>query len=255
MSKFLGFFAAIFFASFAASGQRLQIGLSATLNHTLFDKGESNYDDSFFETENRTGFGLGLPVYWKWNNDWGLRSGVGFQTQSYGFEQNRFEFPNVPEGSGSFSFFINYFNTEVPLVLCYSPSAADHKFRLEFQLGSILSFRNPTSINADGQPFSYTGSDTANYNFSISENFEKYFSPDLYVAVSLFTSKANLRRHQLTLSYQHSFVSSTLYDYSTFIENSTTNRLYTAEVAPRLSLVGLTYSFYPQWGNVVKGKG
>lgn len=235
-------------------GQVLQLGIGASINRTYFNKGQSTYDNYFFETKSKTSLGLSIPCYIKLSDQWTLRSGIGFQNKMYGFEQTNFDFPNVVDGTGSFSLEIKFTATEVPLIICFSPTDKDRKYKIEYKLGCILTRNAPTIIHGHVENFQYSGDDTVYYNFSHSLNWAKYYSPDIYAGISLIKTKETLRRKELTLSYQYSFTPSTKNDFATSLWTNSMSKEYKATLRPNMSYIALTYSLFPNWLNIIKNK-
>ncbi|MDQ3047350.1 MAG: outer membrane beta-barrel protein [Bacteroidota bacterium] len=255
MSRLLFLLMGLFIFFTKVQGQKLQLGIGANINGTIFQKGKSTYDNYFFETKTKAGFGLSIPCYIKVNNHWTIRTGVGFQNKKYHFEQNRFDFPNVTEGSGSFYMQIKFTSLEVPLIFCFSPANKDKKFKIEYKLGCVLTYNAPKVMTVGVEEFKYNGTDTCNYQFSINtQSWSKYFSPDIYAGISLIKTKESIRRHELTLSYQHSFTPSTKFDFSSSLWTSSLKKNYQATLRPTLSYFALTYTFYPKWLNIIKDK-
>lgn len=242
------FLALLFLFQTAVYGQKLQFGIGASINGTIFHKGKSTYDDYFFETKIKTGFGLSIPCYIKLSDHWSLRTGIGFQNKKYHFEQNKYDFPDVIEKSGSFYFRLRFITTEVPVVICFSPADNEKKYKLEYKLGCILTYNVTREMTAGVNTFEYSGTDTCNYLFSGDPpNWTTFFSPDLYAGISLIRTKETLRRHELTLSYQYSFTPTTQYEFTSSLWTTSLTKEYRATLRPNLSYIALSYAFFPQW--------
>ena len=238
----------------SAQGQKIQLGLSASLNKTFFHKGQSEYDNFYFQAKSKMGTGLAVPAYYKFSDNWTLKSGIGYQNKKYHFEQNKFDFPNVAEGSSYFYYQIKFKTVEVPLIICYSSADTNKTFKIEYKIGCVLSFNSPHTMTHGYQLFHYSGTDTVNFKFAVPENWAKYFSPDLYISIGVLKSKGLLRHHELSISYQYSFIKSTKYAFFSELATNSLTKEYNAIVTPNLSYVALTYTCFPKWLNILKEK-
>lgn len=255
MTRQLLLLSGLFLSLTKVQGQKLQLGLGASINGTIFHKGQSAYDNYFFETKTKTGIGLSVPCYFKLTDHWSLRTGIGFQNKKYHFEQNKYDFPNVVDGTGSFYFQIRFTATEVPIIICFSSADNDRKYKFEYKLGCILTHNAPKEMTVGLEVFQYNGTDTCNYKFgSPPPIWTKYFSPDIYAGISLIKTKETLRRHELTLSYQYSFTPTTQYEFSSSLWTASLTKEYHATLRPTLSYIALTYILYPKWLNIIKDK-
>lgn len=252
MTKRLLLVFGLFISLITVHGQKLQLGLSASINSTFFHKGQSFYDNYFFKTRTKTCIGLSVPTYLKFTDNWSFKTGIGFQNKKYHFEQNKYDFPNVIDGSGSYYFEMKFTAIEVPLLICYFQNFDNKKFSIEYKLGCVFSYNIPTAQTLGYSTFKYNGNDVCFTKINVNENWAKTYSPDIYIAISILKTKESLRKHELTLSYQYGFLKTTQYEFSSMLSNSTLTKEYHAILKPYLSYIALTYEFFPKWLNIIK---
>lgn len=249
MTKSILVLTALLMISAFVEAQRFQMGFSATINNTFFHKGQSVYDNKYYNQKMAPGVGFSIPCNIALSDRWTLRSGIGFQTKKYHFEQNKYDFPGAVDKTGSFYFKMRFNTFEVPLVMCFSPRK-NEGITIEYKIGCILTQNFPIVTTLGYSTFEYTGSDAYSYSLSSPAiDWNSYFSPDIYAGISFLKIKENTRRHELTLSFQYSPVPSTQSQTSLQLSTSTLTKTYEAILKPNLSCVALTYSYYPRWSD------
>ena len=220
--------------------QKLQVGLSLGANLTFFHKAKSQYEAKFFDQDPTLRGGLGIPVYIKLNKNVNLNTGLGWHLRRYHFKQTHFDFPDF---EGHHFVKVTFNSYELPLVLTYMKESKK-KLRFEFAAGTLLTINSPIRLLTEYHYYIY-----GPLNFSRKEpdvNWASSFSPDIYAGINLVKYKNNQRRHQLSLSYQYSFVPTGKYEMYTTLSSNIETEDYKATINPLISSLKLTYTYFPK---------
>jgi hypothetical protein len=230
-------------------GQIIQVGFSGTISNTFFHAHNSEYDQELFRSRSKLGIGVSLPVYINLTEKISIKSGIGIQNKAYQFEQYKFNFPEVEEGIGSFYFKMKHRATELPLIFCYRMKELKKGLIPELKIGAVFVKNTPKVIGIGYKEPKYNGSDSLfSGSMMDSFNFSSTFSTDLYIGISLFKNKGNFRNKELTISYQYGFGETTTnYFYTVLMTPATPKRIQVAVLSPRLSYIGISYSYFPNW--------
>lgn len=227
-----------------SEGQRIQPGLSISLNCSFFHKGSSSYDTAFYAGFSGLGYGISVPLFINLNKKLGLKTGYSILNKTYEFLQKKYAFPGVV-GSESVIADAWIIASEVPVILCLTPWDTINDCKAEFKLGCVFSSNATKRISLSAFDVEYYGTDSIHRRIVITPDSKKHFSTDIYFGVGIVKYKGSARKHELTFSYQYGLSAASEFRFLTILWNSTETRSNYATVKPALSYLAFTYTFYP----------
>tara|TARA_B100000809_G_C15041974_1_gene495879 strand:+ start:614 stop:1084 length:471 start_codon:yes stop_codon:yes gene_type:complete len=136
--------------------QIFQTGITLGTNYTFPIKGKSVYDNQYFKPIGSFGFGVAVPLHFKINNIWQIKSGTEVHYKTYRMKFSKPDFPEL-ETRGGFKFVASFWNLQLPLILSFKKP----KQNFEFGIGDLFTRNSPDALGTknDWIPL-YSGNDT-----------------------------------------------------------------------------------------------
>lgn len=242
--KYLVILASFLFV-FNSTAQFFQTGFTVGTNYTLAIKGRSEYDKRYFKPIGRFGFSMALPLHFKINEIWKVKTGFDYQSKAYKIKFSNPDFPGL-ESTGGFEFSARFNIIQIPFILSYKKP----KQNLEFDMGVLFTRNIPGAIGSGGDWMpQYSGNDTLNYRFQNTYNndFTPFNSVDIHFGVEYGFVKRGIKKHGIKLSFEFNNFTSTQYAMEASLENSSISQMYKAKISPKLSSLKLSYTNYIEW--------
>lgn len=200
--------------------------------------------DPHYKLVGQYGSTFGTVFHYRFDQSWNLSTGLGGHYKRYMLVHEPVSFDKLNEGS---LFLKTLFGAlEVPLLLRYEKKLSARS-GLSFSTGVVL---NQFGLNRSAVGFtklSYAGSDSLKYDIIAEGSYVRRLSADPYINIAYEHYGAEGRSFGISVYYQYTPVAAPTITYRSELSNSNSTKQFVTPINGNLSVVGISFLYYPTW--------